>query len=438
MKPLSEIEKNVKRKRLVYIIPLIFVLYIITFLDRVNISYATLTMSKDLNFTPAIFGLGAGIFFIGYFILEIPITTWVEKWSARKWLARIMIGWGIITVITAFMNNDSQFYALRFALGLGEAGFFPGLLVYMSNWFRIKERAFAYSIFIAAIPISQIIGAPLSTQILTVNWLHLEGWRWLFVLEGLPAIIMGIVAFFLLTDRPKQAKWLTQNESNWLQGELDKEKMFKVKTYGYSWKKAIRERDVIILCMTYFFWLIGFYGLGFFLPTIVSGLSKLSVTHVGYLVILPYLAACASLIMVAKSSDKRKERKFHAFTPLVLGGIALGLSILVYPNLALSLLLFVIATAGIYAAFGPFWSIPTLFLTETSAAVSIGLINSVGNLGGFVGPFVVGYLKSETGSFATGSAFMVSSIFIAAILLLLLKKTKSSIQNELSNDEKNS
>ncbi|MGI0018045.1 MAG: MFS transporter, partial [Nitrosotalea sp.] len=287
----SSIENIVRKKRFLRIIPFIFVLYIITFLDRVNISYAALTMTKDLHFTAAIFGLGAGVFFIGYFVLEIPVTVWIQKWSARKWVARIMIGWGIISVLTAFTNTEGQFYGLRFALGLGEAGFFPGIILYISHWFTGREKAVAYSMFLAAVPVSQIIGAPLSTHILSVDWLDMQGWRWLFILEGIPSIILGIFAFLYLTDRPSQAKWLSQDEKKWFETKMASENKIKDTKYGLSWKRAIRERDVILLVLIYFFWIIGFYGLGFFLPTIIDGLGTQSVTSVGYLVAIPYVAA---------------------------------------------------------------------------------------------------------------------------------------------------
>ncbi len=434
MSPIPQtIEQSVKRKRFWRVIPLIFILYVITFLDRVNISYATLTMSKDLQFTSAIFGFGAGIFFIGYFILEVPVTVWVEKWSARKWIARIMIGWGIVTIATAFINTESQFYIARFALGLGEAGFFPGMLIYLSHWYRGKERAVAYSLLMCAVPISQIIGAPISTHILTIDWLNLDGWRWLFVLEGLPAIVLGIIAFLYLADRPSHAKWLSSDERNWLETEMEKEKNILQTKYRYSWKQAIKQRDVILLALAYFFWVLGFYGLGFFLPTIISGLSDLSLTSVGYLVIVPYVAALAGLIIVGKLSDKKKERKKHAAASLIVGATGLGLSILVYPNFFLSMIMFIVATVGIYSAFGPFWSIPTIFLTETSAAVSIGMINSLGNLGGFVGPYITGYIKTATGSFAGGEMFMVVSLLIAAMLIFILQKAGPlRIQTETS------
>ncbi|CUR52213.1 Major facilitator superfamily transporter [Nitrosotalea devaniterrae] len=427
---LSSIENTVRKKRFLRIIPLIFALYIITFLDRVNISYAALTMTKDLHFTAAIFGLGAGIFFIGYFVLEIPVTVWIQKWSARKWVARIMIGWGIVSVLTAFTNTEGQFYGLRFALGLGEAGFFPGIILYISHWFTGREKAVAYSMFLAAVPVSQIIGAPLSTHILSVDWLDMQGWRWLFILEGIPSIILGMFAFLYLTDKPSQAKWLTQDEKNWFESKMASENKIKDTKYGLSWKHAIKERDVILLVLIYFFWIIGFYGLGFFLPTIIDGLGHQSVTSVGYLVAIPYVAAFFGLILVGRSSDKKRERKWHAFFSLVVGAVGLGLSIMVYPNLVLSMAMFTIATVGIYSAFGPFWSLPTIFLTETSAAVSIGLINSIGNLGGFIGPSIVGYLKTSTDSYSLGSIFMVASLLIAACLILALKKTKDFVPSE--------
>ena len=422
---ISDIGNIVRKKRFVRIIPFIFVLYIITFLDRVNISYAALTMTQDLHFTAAIFGLGAGVFFIGYFVLEIPVTVWMQKWSARKWVARIMIGWGIVSVLTAFINTENQFYALRFALGLGEAGFFPGIILYISHWFTGREKAVAYSMFMAAVPVSQIIGAPLSTHILSVDWLDMQGWRWLFILEGLPSVVLGLFAFFYLTDKPSQAKWLSEDEKKWFESKMSAENKIKNVTYGFSWKRAIRERDVILLVLVYFFWIIGFYGLGFFLPTIINGIGNQSITSVGYLVAVPYIAAFAGLVLVGRSSDKKNERKWHAFFSLVVGAVGLGLSIMVYPNLVLSMIMFTIATVGIYSAFGPFWSLPTIFLTETSAAVSIGLINSIGNLGGFIGPFIVGYLKTSTDSYNSGSIFLVASLLVAAFLLLALKKTKN-------------
>ncbi len=422
----GQMEKRIRKKRFLRIIPFIFVLYIITFLDRVNISYAALTMTKDLHFTAAIFGLGAGIFFIGYFVLEIPVTVWIQKWSARKWIARIMIGWGIVSVLTAFTNTDNQFYALRLALGLGEAGFFPGIILYISHWFTGKEKAVAYSMFMAAVPISQIIGAPVSTHILSIDWFNMQGWRWLFILEGLPSIILGLFAFLYLTDRPSQAKWLLPDEKKWFVSKMESESQAKETKFGHTWKTAIKERDVILLVLIYFFWITGFYGLGFFLPTIIEGLGNQSITSVGYLVAIPYVAAFFGLMLVGRSSDKRNERKWHSFFSLVVGAIGLGLSILVYPNLLFSMIMFTIATVGIYSAFGPFWSLPTIFLTETSAAVSIGLINSIGNLGGFIGPTIVGYLKTSTDSYNPGSVFMVVSLLVAAFLILALKKTKES------------
>ncbi len=422
----EHMEKRIRKKRFLRIIPFIFALYIVTFLDRVNISYAALTMTKDLHFTAAIFGLGAGIFFIGYFVLEIPVTIWIQKWSARKWVARIMIGWGIVSVLTAFTNTDNQFYALRLALGLGEAGFFPGIILYISHWFTGREKAIAYSMFMTAVPISQIIGAPLSTHILSVNWFDMQGWRWLFILEGVPSIILGLFAFWYLTDRPSQAKWLLPEEKEWFISKMANETKTKETKFGFSWKNAIKERDVILLVLIYFFWITGFYGLGFFLPTIINGLGNQSVTSVGYLVAIPYIAAFFGLMLVGRSSDKRNERKYHAFFSLIVGAIGLGLSIMVYPNLLFSMIMFTIATVGIYSAFGPFWSLPTIFLTETSAAISIGLINSIGNLGGFIGPSIVGYLKTDTGSYNAGSIFMVASLLIAAFLILALKKTKES------------
>lgn len=424
----SNLEQDVKRKIFWRIVPFIFVLYIISFLDRVNVSYAILTMSKDLHFTATIFGLGAGIFFIGYLIFQIPVTVWVERKSARKWIGRILIGWGIIVIITSFINTDSQFYVLRFLLGLGEAGFFPALIVYISHWFSAKQRATIISILIGATATAQVIGSPISTQILTLHWLNLEGWRWLFIIEGLPAVIMGAIAYFYLTDRPNQAKWLNSEEKKWVEDQLDAENKEKSKKFNYSWKQAIRKREMITLCASYVLWLAGVYGLLFFLPTVFSELTKFSLTTVGYLVALTYGSGLVVLIITGRSSDRKNEKKMHIIIPMIIGIISLGLSILAYPNILLFLVTLMISVIGTGAGLGIFWSLPSVFLSKTAQAVGVGLIGTIGNVGGFIGPSVTGYLKTTTGSFTIPSVFLIIILLGATFLILSLKKSTISLQ----------
>lgn len=424
----SNIEKSVKRKIFWRILPLLFVLHLLLFLDSVNVSFATLTMSKDLHFTAAIFGLGAGVFFIGYLVLQIPITVWAERKSARKWIGMMAIGWGTIAVITSFINTSSQFYVLRLLLGMAEAGFFPVLIVYVSSWFGAKQRATIISILIAATATAELVGGPISTQILTLHWLNLEGWRWLFIIEGLPAVVMGAMAYFYLTDRPCQAKWLNLEERKWIEDQLEAENKEKLKKFTYTWKQTIHQREVITLSVVLVLWLAGAYGLLFFLPTIFSELTTFSLTTVGSLVALTYGIGTIVLIVTGRSSDRKNEKKMHIFIPMMMGIVSLGLSILVYPNILLSLATLMIAAIGIGAGFGTFWSLPSVFLSETAAAVGVGLIGTVGNLGGFIGPSVTGYLKSTTGSFVMPTIFLIIILLGAALLILSLKKRTISLQ----------
>jgi len=290
------------------LLPFLFILYFIAYLDRVNVSFAGLEMSHNLGFTDSVFGLGAGIFFAGYFLFEIPGALLVERWSARKWIARILITWGMVTTLVAMVHTPTQFYGARFLLGAAEAGFFPGILVYLTHWFRHEDRARAGALFMVAIPISNVLGSPLAGSLLGVHWLGIPGWRWLFILEGIPAVLLGLVTLFYLTDWPNQAKWLPADEQQWITEELRREKEKKSAVGSWTVRQALGHRDVIVLALVYFLALIGLYGFNFWFPTILkraTGLPNLTVT---FIAALPYLLGVFLMLWNGWSSDRTGER----------------------------------------------------------------------------------------------------------------------------------
>jgi D-galactonate transporter len=404
--------------------PFLFILYIVAYLDRVNVSYAGLEMTKELGFSNEIFGFGAGIFFFGYVLLEIPGTLLVELWSARKWIARILISWGLLASLTGLIQNAHHFYWIRFLLGAAEAGFFPGIIVYLTHWYRYEDRAKAVAMFMAAIPLANILGSPLSGLLMKIDWLGLSGWRWLLILEGLPAVVLGFVTLRFLTDWPKDAKWLPEDERNWLMAELEREKQHKKKVKPLSVWQALRNRDVVLLTLIYFFIVTGNYGFGIWLPKIVQKLSGLSTFQVTLVSAIPFLAALPAMLLVGWHSDHTGERRWHTAIPILAVGVALALSQMVGGNVVLSLAAFAVAAAGLYSYLPSFWSLPTTFLSEAAAAACIGLINSIGNLGGFAGPYAIGYLTDLTGTYSAGVFYLVGSALLSGLLVLLLKGTR--------------
>ena len=403
------------------LMPFLICLFIVAFIDRVNLGFAKLEMTGELGFNPEMIGFGAGIFFIGYFLFEIPGTLLVETWSARKWLARIIISWGIIATLMGFIQNSTHFYVARFLLGAAEAGFFPGVIVYLSHWFRYQDRAKAVAMFMAAIPVSNIFGGPLSGWILGVNWLGLAGWRWVFIIEGFPAVILGIITIFYLTDRPKDAKWLAEDERAWISAELEREKEFKKSKRTFSIWEAFRHRNVLLLAAGYFCAVTSAYGFNFWLPTILKGLSDYSNLQVSVISALPYCAGLLAMLVIGWSSDRTRERRWHTAFSLLAVSAGLFLSAIAAENAIPAIMFFCLAGAGLYAYLPGFWAIPAAFLTESAAAASIGLINSVGNLGGFVGPYIVGYLNNKTNSFYAPIIYLSCSALAAAILILLVQ-----------------
>jgi MFS transporter, ACS family, tartrate transporter len=477
-----------RAKAYVRLLPLLFLSYAIAYVDRINVSLAKLKMRDELpGFDNAVVGFGAGIFFIGYFILEIPGTLLVERWSARKWISRIMVSWGIVAALTAFVHyrvpgithlaeltvggtasffesvarsnhgwlsqqSESivawlkepgrpfvlQFFSVRFLLGLAEAGFFPGVIVYLSHWFPARDRARALSWFFIATPVAQIVSPKISYFLLRMGttetvgnvavqypaFLGMQGWQWMYIAWGIPAVILGFLVLFKLPDWPRDARWLEPAERDALEAELSKERAHKHRHMSLG--MAFRHPKVLLLAAAYFFVVSTSYGVEFFLPSILEKWYALNLSNLTWAVIIPPLGGLAGQLLVGWNSDRTGERRLHGSVPIYLGAIALWGALLIPASfsfnqrLALAILLFTGVLTGVKAYMPAFWALPNLLLTESAAAGSIGLINSVGNLGGFVGPFVLGYVESQTQSFVPGLMYLSVSMIISATIVLTL------------------
>jgi MFS transporter, ACS family, tartrate transporter len=415
---LADIAHVTRRRIARRLLPFLFVLYIVAFLDRMNVGAAALQMPGDLGFSDRAIGLGAGVFFLGYFLLQIPGALIAERRSARRWIAGIMISWGILTVLMAFIHTVREFYVVRFVVGAAEAGFFPAVVVYLTHWFRAADRAKAVAAFYAAMPLSFVIGSPIAGLLLGLSWLGLRGWRWLFILEGIPAVLLGLITLVYLTDWPPQAKWLSAEEREWITAQLDREKKAKQDIRTYSIWQAFRHRDVILLTFCYFFATSGNYGIAFWLPTMLKRLSGQSDVRVTLLASLPYLAGFLTQQLNGWHSDRTRERRWHSAIPVLLSGLGLLFVISSGMHVTFSIIFFTLVGGAYYAFHPAFWAVPTEFLSESAAAASIGLINSVGNLGGFFGPLSMGYLVSRTRSFNVGLWYLVGSFLVSGMLML--------------------
>jgi MFS transporter, ACS family, tartrate transporter len=397
------------------ILPFIFFLYILAYIDRANVAFANRPMSADLDFSEAVFGFGAGVFFLGYFLLQIPGALIVERWSARRLIAVILVAWGMLTMLIGFVRTPGQFYISRFFLGTAEAGFFPGVLVYLTHWFRSGDRARATARFALAAPVALVIGAPLSSVILKLNWFGLPGWRWVFILQGIPAVVFGVVTLFYLTDRPRDAKWLADDERAWIESELQHERELKGAKQRRHWWQALVHRDVLLLTGAAFCANLGGYGFILWLPHTLNRGMGLSLILSTALSALPFIAAIAASLMVGKSSDRSGERKWHACAAFLAAGLFLSLGSVPGQPMALSLLWITLTGAAVYSWLPPFWVLPGLMLDESAAAASIGLINSVGNLGGFAGPWIAGYLLSRGARYGTALLVLAASYCTSAL-----------------------
>lgn len=435
-----QLENSTVRKVTIRLIPFLFICFTISILDRVNIGFAALQMNQDLHFSDAVYGFGAGIFFIGYFILEVPGSAIMTKVGARKWISRIMITWAIISCATAFVQTPMQFYIVRFLLGLAEASFYPCMVWYLSNFYQTKHHGKAIAGFMIAIPGANALGSPLSAFLLGINWLGLEGWQWLFIIEAIPSMVMGILCLFYLDDKIEDVKWLAKEELNWLIETIKREKSQKKEVKHYTFWQALKDRDVLILSLGYFCWMIGYYGIVMYLPTISKRLSasiSISTQSMGWIIGLMYIFAMLTIFLVGNHSDRKNERRFHVACCLTVSAITMVLSnYFSQINIIFSFILLTISLCGAFGAYSPFWSIPPSFLTEAAAAGAIALINSIGNLGGFVGPYLVGYIKGLTGSFTISLLFLGSSLIISsAILVFLVKQSGKAMKTPNSSNE---
>jgi len=419
----AELETRALRKVTLRIVPFVMLLYFIAFIDRVNIGFAALTMNKDLGFSPTVFGVGAGIFFLGYFLFEVPSNLVLYKVGARIWIARVMITWGLISGAMAFVQGPNSFYAVRFLLGAAEAGFFPGIILYLSYWFPARQRAAVTAIFMAAAPLSTVLGSPVSGALLEMHGLlGLSGWQWMFIVEAVPALILGVMVLFYMTDRPEKAKWLRDDERNWLVTTMNAEAAKKAGTASHSVWRGLADPRVIALSLVYFGTSAGLYTLGIWAPQIIKefGLSSL---QVGFLNALPGIVAIVAMVLWARHSDRSGERTWHVVGACLLASLGLVLAGFAGSVLAV-LLALTLVNIGISSAKPPLWSMPTLFLSGSAAAAGIATINSIGNLGGFVGPAMIGWIKDLTGSFQGGLLFVAGLLVLSAILTLVLARSQ--------------
>jgi MFS transporter, ACS family, tartrate transporter len=426
------IEARTIRKMRIRIIPFIFLLFVVAFLDRINIGFAALTMNKELAISSQQFGLVAGVFFFGYCFFEVPSNLLLHKIGARIWIARILLTWGIVAMLTGFVHSARQLYVARFLLGVAEAGYFPGMLLYLTYWFRQRERAQAIALLLTGLPVTSILGAPISGLILDhVHWLNVSSWRWLLVLEAVPAIVCGFLVYFLLPSRPSEAKFLAQEEKDWIAEELRQEEMLKSAKHRVSTFQVFTHGRVWHLACIGFFVNVGMYTLSFWTPQVLKAVSHdYSNSTVGFLVMIPHLVGLLVMVLVSRSSDRKIERRYHAAIPAATAGIAF-LCVSASHSVISSVAFLSFVALGIYSIYGPYFSIPSEFLTGFAAASGLAFINSVGNLAGFAGPYLIGVVSKKTGSLSGSLVFAGIPLLVAATLLLLFpKKVRPSVALE--------
>jgi MFS transporter, ACS family, tartrate transporter len=412
----SELHTRTVKRVAARLMPALLILYIIAYLDRVNVTFAQDKLEADLGFSGAVYGFGAGVFFIAYFFFEVPSNLALHKFGARKWIARIMFTWGIISACTMFVQGPASFYLVRFLLGVAEAGFFPGMILYLSYWFPARERARAVGFFMSAIAISYAIGAPISGGIMSVfdGVAGLKDWQWLFLIEAIPAFIAGFAVLLYLDDGPEHAKWLPDDEKAWLAERLEGEEEVRLTRERHTIGEALKDGRVLAFGALYFFMVVNVYGISFWVGEIVDKVGGLSDVGKGFVTAIPYTVAIVGLVLISRHSDRTGERKFHVAIPLALGAIAFAVSTIVSPVAAIAAL-----AVGLFFLLGAhpvFWAMPAALLSGTAAAAGIALINSIGNLGGFVGPYLVGVMKDATGSTDGGLLTLAVLLGLGAFL----------------------
>jgi MFS transporter, ACS family, tartrate transporter len=425
---MEDVEKRVIGKVMRRLVPFLILCYFVAYLDRVNVSFAKLHMNQALGFSEAAFGLGAGLFFIAYFLFEVPSNLFLERVGARIWIARIMISWGVVSAAFAFIpsisrvigiSHESVFYALRLLLGACEAGFFPGIIFYLTLWFPAVYRARVISFFMLAIPISSIVGSPISGMLLNLTGWGLDGWQWLFILEALPSVLVGLCVLFYLTDFPRQARWLQPDEIAWLENVQATEKQNKERVEHLSLLQSLTDIRILLCALVYFCLNAASYGVAFFLPTIIKNFG-VSDTQTGLLAALPFVFGGIGMVLLGRHSDRTMERKGHVAAALLMAAVGIGLSgFISSPVIVMALLCF--AQIGVSSVPPMFWPLPASFLTGASAAAGIAAINSLGNLSGFAGPFAMGYLKDLTGDFTAGLLLLAGCAVVGAVVSMSLR-----------------
>lgn len=404
----------------VRLLPFLFVLYVANYVDRTNIAYATLGMKGDLGLTDAVFGTASGIFFIGYLVLQIPGALLVERWSARRLLAITLITWGAVTTLTGLVRTPTELYGARFLLGAAEAAFFPGVIVYLSHWFISQDRASALARFMSAIPVASILSGPLAGTILGLNWLGIAGWRWLFLLEGTPAILLGIATLFVLPDRPGEVRWLRSDERDWLSSRLDEEQRAKTRLAQVTVWHAVRNPSVLLLTVGLFFCYTGGYAFWLWMPTMLQRLTGWTdVQRIGWVGAIPAVAGLIGMLVLGWNSDRTRERHWHFALPQLTAALALAAWLILPHSNILLVVVFTLIGFGTTAHLPSFWALPSSFLTSAAAAAAIGFISCIASIGGFLGPKLIGNLSQGTGSFRTGFVLMIGCWTIGSILVLL-------------------
>src|SRR3954447_2175152 len=421
---LGERGEGARRRVARRLLPFLFLLYVANYLDRTNIAYATLGMKGELGLSDSVFGTASGIFFIGYFALQIPGALLVEVWSARRLLALTLIAWGALTALTGLVHTPAQLYGARFLLGAAEAGFFPGVIVYLSHWFIYQDRGKAVARFMSAIPIGFIIGAPIAGMILGVRWSGISGWRWLFLFEGIPAVLLGIVTLFYLPDRPNEAKWLNPEEREWITARLTDERLAKGHAEKMTGWQGPRHPAVLILTLGLFFTYCGGYAFWFWEPTMLQRFTGWSILRVSWFGTLIFGAGLAGMLWLGWSSDRTGERRWHFVIPQLVAALALTAWFFLPHSDAALIAIFTLLGFGTVAYLPAFWALPSAFLTRSAAAAAVGFINCMASIGGFFGPKIIGELSQRTGSFNGGFIFMIACWTIASVLVLLCPRER--------------
>ncbi|HTW65069.1 MAG TPA: MFS transporter [Bryobacteraceae bacterium] len=411
-----------RRKITRRLLPFLTLVYVTAQIDRANVGFAGLDMTRELHFSNEAFGFGAGIFFFGYCLLQIPGAVLAQRWSARKWIAAVMIGWGVLASLTGLIQTSTQFNVIRFLLGLAEGGLFPAVVVYLTRWFRQEDRAKAVALFMAAIPVSNAIGGLIAAPLLTLHWLGVSSWRWLLVLEGIPALIGGIATLLYLTDWPKDASWLSKDEQEWITAEIDRENREKEKGQpSLSILQVFGKPLVLALAFSYFSLNVASYGLVIWLPKMVQKFPGLTTWQVSLVVAIPYLCAIPAMLITGWHSDKTGERKWHAIIAALVGAAGLAISQIpgLIPLVAISG--FSIAAMGMLSYYPGYWALPTKLLSAGVAAAAYGFINLIANLGGFVGPYAIGFLTDVSGTYVAGVLLLVASAILSGAILACLR-----------------